>query len=126
MDIEVKQKWVAALRSGEYKQARKQLRSDDSSGYCCLGVLCELFRLETGRGQWGLNFSGQMSFGDEICREAGIPTAAVRNWAGLTDANPDVVLSLFDINIGTYDSLAGGNDAGLSFLDIADVIEAQL
>lgn len=126
MNAEVKQKWTAALRGGEYKQARKQLRSDDGSGYCCLGVLCELYRLETGKGNWGLNFSSQMSFDDEISQETGIPTLTVRNWAGLTDANPDVVLSLFDINIGTYDSLAGGNDAGLSFLDIADVIEAQL
>lgn len=33
-------KWVAALRSGEYKQAKKSLRTDE--GYCCLGVACEI------------------------------------------------------------------------------------
>jgi hypothetical protein len=33
-------KWVAALRSGKYKQGRKFLRYKDE--YCCLGVACEL------------------------------------------------------------------------------------
>ena len=34
-------KWVAALRSGKYKQGRNYLRSKDNK-FCCLGVLCEL------------------------------------------------------------------------------------
>lgn len=32
-------KWVAALRSGEYKQCDGQLASPN--GYCCLGVACK-------------------------------------------------------------------------------------
>lgn len=32
--------WVAALRSGEYKQANKALKTSD--GHCCLGVACVL------------------------------------------------------------------------------------
>lgn len=32
--------WVAALRSGEFKQTNSCLR--DGRGYCCLGVACEL------------------------------------------------------------------------------------
>lgn len=31
-------KWIAALRSGEYKQGHRVLKS--SAGYCCLGVAC--------------------------------------------------------------------------------------
>lgn len=31
-------KWIAALRSGKYKQGYKALK-DDTGGYCCLGVL---------------------------------------------------------------------------------------
>jgi hypothetical protein len=38
MDKELKEKWVAALRSGEYQQGRYYLRSEDDR-YCCLGVL---------------------------------------------------------------------------------------
>lgn len=37
MDKELKDKWVAALRSGEYKQGRRKLFY--GIGYCCLGVL---------------------------------------------------------------------------------------
>lgn len=37
-------RWVAALRSGKYKQGRLMLREDaeGTSNYCCLGVLCEI------------------------------------------------------------------------------------
>jgi hypothetical protein len=40
MNIEYKAKWLAALRSGEYKQGRKFLKKNGS--YCCLGVLCDV------------------------------------------------------------------------------------
>ena len=33
--------WVAALRSGKYKQTRKRLKDKDGS-MCCLGVACDL------------------------------------------------------------------------------------
>jgi hypothetical protein len=42
MKAELKQKWVAALRSGKYTQGHKQLRTV-SNEYCCLGVLCDVF-----------------------------------------------------------------------------------
>ncbi len=49
MNPEITAKWVAALRSGEYVQAKKQLRvtivssdAEDRFSYCCLGVLCEV------------------------------------------------------------------------------------
>ena len=32
--------WVAALRSGKYKQQKGTLRG--SRGYCCIGVLCAI------------------------------------------------------------------------------------
>lgn len=40
MDAEFKQKWVAALRSGEYQQGEGFLLKDDT--YCCLGVACRV------------------------------------------------------------------------------------
>jgi hypothetical protein len=40
MNQALKSKWLTALRSGNYKQSKMQLKSDD--GYCCLGVLCEV------------------------------------------------------------------------------------
>lgn len=35
-----KEEWIAALRSGEFKQGKSRLVSND--GYCCLGVMCEV------------------------------------------------------------------------------------
>lgn len=35
-----KAKWIAALRSGEYKQTKNTLCNDD--GYCCLGIAGKL------------------------------------------------------------------------------------
>jgi hypothetical protein len=40
MDMEVKQKWVTALRSGEYVQGDGYLHNKKKDTYCCLGVLC--------------------------------------------------------------------------------------
>ena len=40
-DIEQIKIWIAALRSGEYKQGRMMLQSLDNT-YCCLGVACKV------------------------------------------------------------------------------------
>lgn len=46
MDKELKDKWVKALRSGEYKQGVAHLVNENDQGhyksYCCLGVLCKI------------------------------------------------------------------------------------
>jgi hypothetical protein len=45
MDAELKAKWIAALRSGDYKKGRVSLRSEENR-YCCLGVLCEVMNVQ--------------------------------------------------------------------------------
>ena len=40
MNPEIRARWTAALRSGEYEQGRSVLRHNDL--FCCLGVLCDL------------------------------------------------------------------------------------
>ena len=49
MNPKVKESWVSALRSGQYKQTRFKLKSQ--GGFCCLGVLCDLYSKETGE-EW--------------------------------------------------------------------------
>lgn len=46
MKTELKNKWVAALRSGNYIQGRNVLVSSGREGdyFCCLGVLCEVMQ----------------------------------------------------------------------------------
>jgi hypothetical protein len=45
MNPKLKQKWVTALRSGDYKQGKGKLCSLANNGierFCCLGVLCDV------------------------------------------------------------------------------------
>ena len=43
-----KKKWIAALKSGDFKQGKGQLRHRDN--YCCLGVLCVITGNSKNRG----------------------------------------------------------------------------
>lgn len=55
MDKAVKERWVAALRSGKYRQGREYLREDPEdrhhhAKFCCLGVLCKVEGVEHSEG----------------------------------------------------------------------------
>ena len=103
-------KWVAALRSGTYAQTRRALRT--SEGWCCLGVACDVL----GDGQWEqptpnrrdvfpLEWqyrSGGRAYGMHL-------PPAVRNLVGLDG--------------DTQRKLITANDRGVTFTDIADLID---
>ncbi len=122
MNADVKAKWLAALR-GEleespgkpFVQGTGQLRADGR--HCCLGVLCELYRRDTGRGGWGR--SSEFEDGGRDSSVATVPHG-VAVWAGF----PARVRTPFIHALSR--SLADLNDNGSSFSDIADIIEAQL
>lgn len=40
MTTELKERWIAALKSGKYPKTKSQMC--DGTGYCCLGVLADL------------------------------------------------------------------------------------
>jgi hypothetical protein len=40
LPLDIKEKWLEALRSGKYNKGKESLLNDDK--YCCLGVLCEV------------------------------------------------------------------------------------
>lgn len=116
MNADVKELWVNALRSGEYEQGEGNLRvrlDNGSYEFCCLGVLCDIYRKETGEGDWGQDnfFLGESEY---------LPIK-VTSWAGLRDSNP-VVRDSDDFN----SELADLNDGGVDFETIADYIEKQL
>lgn len=111
MNPDVKAKWVSALRSGEYKQARRELKSE-TNRFCCLGVLCDLHSKTTGD-LW--------SDGGAYLGENALLPEKVRAWAGLGSRYGGAV----SIS-STCKALTTHNDCGLSFEKIADAIEAQL
>ncbi len=127
MNQEIKQKWVAALRSGEYKQGQGELNGD--GGYCCLGVLCDLHAKATG-GNWN-RFPDVGNRAMQYLDEAYTLPNPVMEWAGLPDNSPSCKL---ETNGGeTYVELAELNDGNErtnivvhSFAQISDIIEKHL
>jgi hypothetical protein len=124
MKPEVKAKWLAALRSGEYKQTTRQLRCDDS--FCCLGVLSDLHAKDTGNGEWEEE-DGVLYYESEGYAKSDILPYPVVDWSGLTDSSPCVRVGITDSKgEGSKMMLAELNDEGSTFEEIADLIEAQL
>lgn len=118
MDANIKHRWIEALESGEYQQGTHRLRTFDG-GFCCLGVLCDVYSKETGI-QWKDGVSP--GFGGNIANEffGSITTLPwqVMDWAGL-----DTELGHFVLPNGDRTSLSAMNDKGVKFPEIADVIE---
>jgi hypothetical protein len=106
MNPEIKAKWLEALRSGKYKQAEGRLKVNDT--FCCLGVLCDISGLSKWDGDYYLNCVSVLP--DEVAE-----------WSGLGDKSPNVKEAS-----GRNRSLAGLNDDGNSFKEIADLIERYL
>ena len=104
-------KWVAALRSGKYRQGRGALCRDDS--FCCLGVACDVYQKEVG-GMQVRQVANMVQFNGET----GVLPKVVRLWLGTFDENPDLVGA--DTNTCP---LAARNDRGESFESLADLIE---
>lgn len=118
MNPQVKEKWLAALRSGKYKQTTGALHN--KNGYCCLGVLCDLAIQESVVpmwARWGQAFRIRVDDKHwESDYEAACLPPAVVEWAGLESPNPTV----------KGKSLAEANDSGIDFDRIADLIERGL
>lgn len=94
IDDDTKARWVAALRSGEYRQGKSLLR-DSEDRFCCLGVLADLVDPHAWRmGQrWMWGTSGDVFL-------------------------PADVLALYSQGV-----LSRWNDGGQTFSEIAELIE---
>lgn len=113
--LELRAKWKAALRSGEFKQATGRLRdrSNDAVGYCCLGVAAVVAGAELKGVSLVAAYKGEDT-GDHVDL---LPEALLKD-LGLTPAEDD--------GLGGDDSiLAGKNDNGATFAEIADLLDAQ-
>ena len=111
--------WIAALRSGKYKQSRTALNGRD--GFCCLGVLCDI----SGQGKWVERDDGISRYviGDEmyvtvlpaaLCDHYEIPELGF-------DVPTEVIAKYTSFDCET--SLAALNDRGATFEEIANILE---
>jgi hypothetical protein len=134
MKKRIKDKWVNALRSGEYKQGRNALMKmgDDGkpAGYCCLGVLCDLYANSKEGKEIGAKWepSGYLNEQRFLGTTTYLP-ARVMDWAGLETSNPLIPKG----RSGNKTSLAQLNDGedaehigAKTFKQIATVIEKYL
>ena len=97
MDAQLKAKWVAALRSGQFTQGRDYLYNPSKGSYCCLGVLCAINGISEDA------ISSQM-------------TTDISRWL-----DSDLLSKEQRDHLGNK-----MNDAGVPFAEIADYIEKNL
>ncbi len=107
MKKEVMELWVAALRSGKYKQAKNRLRDGDS--FCCLGVLCDI----SGIGTWKQNLFTTND--GQTC--SNVLSPAVQAYSGINFECGRLIIT------NDTTQLAILNDSGKSFEEIAALIE---
>lgn len=113
--------WDKALAKA--KQAKGRLRLGE--GFCCLGVLCDVYQADTGLGVWDApNAGGWTAFhtgeGTYAGREVNFLPAVVRQWAGFGSNNGDYI-----DRTGAHPrsrSLTRDNDNGMTFDEIRKTI----
>jgi hypothetical protein len=112
-----KEDWVAALRSGNYRQTQKGeegfQRLKGPVGYCCLGVLAELNEWETGH--------------NSCLPQEGAQALSVSADYGYQTVNGALsACGLPEYPESNSDTLAGLNDNGVPFKELADFLEQHL
>ena len=108
--------WLKALRSGEYAQGQGALQEDvqERQLHCCLGVLCVIQNRPKHR-----DIAGRTEF-DGTTGYLARANPAYETLIGAGNFPAGVVVEVGTERIFT---LAYANDQGLTFLEIADIIE---
>jgi hypothetical protein len=109
MKADVKEKWIAALRSGKYRQDLAFLHPFPD-GFCCLGVLCDVVN----NGRW------RAVGNDEFFSYRG-----PQNYESSCVVPCDLADEL-ELTSAQQQKLSRMNDDGVSFEVIADYIERNL
>lgn len=103
-------RWLAALRSGDFKQGHSYLRTCKDE-FCCLGVAAEMFKpddLEPEPRGALLAYDGEACLAPQYV----VNTLNLRDFLGSARDPSEYALSSM-------------NDAGKTFAEIADIIEAN-
>lgn len=132
MNQDIKQRWVSALESGLYPQTKHVLRDDN--GFCCLGVLCDLYLKERKKG-WLAITALPADSNDEIeCytlpssgSQCEVLPTKVAEWAGFTDdfSELDGAICPWIARNGKQVTLSDLNDQDYSFEEIAQIIKEK-
>ncbi len=108
-----KEKWLKALRSGDFTQTKSQLTKQGK--HCCLGVACKI----SGYSREKMGISGTILSDNFPAIPGVLCTDKERDYEGLMDRDGD--------NTSVPDLLMAMNDTyGKSFDEIADWVEENL
>lgn len=132
MKADLKQKWVEALRSGEYEQADGALHDARKNSYCCLGVLCVVvgakfaeFTREADDSDFGADHFSNVPVLNDRLLSSGEDNELTGEWCeeiGLPDQG-----DLIELNDGVgADENSPRFKRRHSFTEIADWIEANI
>lgn len=122
MDLEIQKRWVEALRSGNYNQTCNVL-NDGKGGYCCLGVLTDLYIQDRPTARWENLKDHCILVIDEDSTDTNDLPEPVARWAGL-DGLTNESFHVPTLAGGGNKTLIDLNDnQRLSFNRIADEIE---
>ena len=116
LDPELKKQWVAALRSGDYKQGRNYLCNEpgESARFCCFGVLADI------KGVPFTRVAVTRYGADLLVRSYDFGGGASPNTLSITGD----LRKMFGPEAVSY--LEEQNDIGMTFKEIADYIEDHL
>jgi hypothetical protein len=125
MKESVKNLWVEALRSGEFKQGTGELKNSDNA-YCCLGVLCEIYSKEMKRMK---KKAPKFEEDNSYLNKQGVLPEEVMKWSGMNSEegslNNSYKIKANLKNSTSYSYLITLNDDGASFKRIAQIIEKE-
>jgi hypothetical protein len=117
--------WIAALKSGAYRQAKGILRKGDT--YCCMGVACDLISKEG----WiehdgGFGYSFPVEKGEIMSTQEYVLPTIRRMYGGMGPLGiyvggqfPDGAKATMNIK---QLALTGLNDMGATFDEIAEIL----
>ena len=111
------EKLVAALRSGNYRQCYHRLQTD--VGFCVLGLVCEVYRIETGCAETWENSDSSDPRGSFMDHVINLPDP-VQRWIGFATSDGE-----FSEAINNVVRLSDLNDRIFSFSELADFIESE-
>lgn len=107
MNIDLKKKWVNALRSGKYKKGTGYLHKVDKSNhhkYCCLGVLCEVAGIPKGNKS---QMSGSSVIGYKYTTDGRNLTEALCSKFDLLTSFVNALINLNDKRHKSFEYIAG-------------------
>ena len=120
MNKEAKKLWIEGLTSGDYLQSAAQLCN--TNGFCCLGVLTDIFILIHQDYNWLKNITTGREYNKKefYVGLVQLPEIVAR-WAGLASRDP-----IMHFNGSNLELSLINDDARADFQEIANLINEQL